>query len=65
MVWRAVREIEDSKNGFLQFEELENCFREFYPVELEGKSLAYFFREFGSDQDKNLINYRKMKESVI
>jgi Ca2+-binding EF-hand superfamily protein len=53
------------KSGFLQSEELENCFREFFPVDLDGKSMAYFFRDFGCEHDKDLVNYRKMKDTVI
>jgi Ca2+-binding EF-hand superfamily protein len=65
MVWKAVRDLDVDRNGFLQSEELEDCFREFFPVELDGKSLAYFFRDFGCDHDKNLVNYRKMKDTVL
>ena len=65
MVWRGVREVDCDKNGFLMAEELENCFREFYATELDGKSLSYYFREFGTDHDKSLVNYKKIKENVL
>lgn len=60
-VWKSVKELDIDKNGFLQANELESCFKEHFPSELEGKSLVYLFRKFSADHDKNMINYRKLK----
>lgn len=34
-------------------------------MELEGKSAIHFFRKFGTDHDKDLVNYKKIKESIL
>lgn len=60
-VWRSVKESDIDKNGFMNSNELEACFKEHFPVEFEGKSLVYFFRKFSAPHDKNMINYRKLK----
>jgi Ca2+-binding EF-hand superfamily protein len=60
-VWRSVKEFDIDKNGFMQCSELEDCFREHFPAELEGKSLVYLFRKFSASHDKHMINYRKLK----
>ena len=64
-VWRAVKGLDIDKNGFLQINELEDCFRDYFPLELEGKSAIHFFRKFGTDHDKDLVNYRKIKASIL
>ena len=64
-VWRAIKDLDDDKNGFLSVEELELCFREQFPVALDGKSLVYYFRRWSTDHDKDLVNYRTIKESLI
>jgi hypothetical protein len=35
--------------GILKVEELEECFKEFFPVEMEGKSLHEFLSSFVTD----------------
>jgi hypothetical protein len=60
-VWRSVKEFDIDKNGFLFSSELESCFKEHFPAEMESKSLVFMFRKYSSEQDKNLINYRKLK----
>jgi len=49
----------------LQIGELEDCFRDFFPLDFEGKSAIYFFRKFGTDHDKDLVNYRKIRENIL
>jgi len=63
-VWKSVKENDIDKNGFMLCSELEDCFREQWPVEFEGKSLVYYFRKFSTDHDKNLINYRAIKNQI-
>jgi len=41
--------------------ELEDCFKEQWPAEFEGKSLVYYFRKYSTEHDKNMINYRQIK----
>ena len=57
-VWRGIKDIDNDKNGFLKVDELELCFREQFPVALNGKSLCYFFRRWSTDHDKDMVNYR-------
>ena len=63
-VWKSVKDYDIDKNGFIQCSELEHCFKEQWPVELEGKSLVYYFRQFASHHDKNLVNYRGVKKQI-
>ena len=63
-VWRSVKEFDIDKNGFLQCGELESCFKEHFPAEMEGKSLVFMLRKYSTEQDKNLINYRKLKSQL-
>lgn len=64
-VWRAIKDVDDDSNGFLSVEELEGCFKENLSVELDGKSLVYFFRRFSTDHDRELINYRLVKSMLM
>lgn len=50
-IWRSIRSLDLDKNGFLSIEELENCFRDIFPVEYEGKSAVHYFRKYGTDHD--------------
>jgi len=34
-------------------------------VALDGKSLVYFFRRWSTDHDKDMVNYRLIKETII
>lgn len=61
-IWKSIKKIDKDSNGFVTVEELEEIFKEWFPIELEGKSLYYYFRKFGSIQNKNLINYKKIKD---
>ena len=64
-VWRSIKDIDNDKNGFLAVDELELCFREQFPVALDGKSLVYFFRRWSTDHDKDMVNYRQIKETIL
>lgn len=64
-VWRSIKDVDDDKNGFLQVEELEACFIEHFAPELNGKSLVYFFRRWSTDHDKDMVNYRLIKEAIM
>lgn len=61
LVWKSVKESDIDKNGFLMCSELEDCFKEQWPAEFEGKSLVYYFRKYSTEHDKNMINYRQIK----
>ena len=65
LVWRAIKAVDLDKNGFLQIDELESCFRDIFPYDLNGKSSVHYFRQFGTDHDKSLVNYRKIKEDIL
>lgn len=47
-IWKSIKKIDKDSNGFVTIDELEEIFREWFPVELEGKSAYYYFRKFGS-----------------
>lgn len=64
-VWRSIKEVDDDKNGFLLTEELEACFVEHFAPELLGRSLIYFFRRWSTDHDKDLVNYRLIKDAIM
>ena len=64
-VWRAIKDIDNDKNGFLQIDELDLCFREQFPMALLGKSLVHYFRQWSTDHDKDTVNYRQIKESIL
>ena len=43
-VWRSIKDNDVDSNGFLSVDELDNCFREHFAPELDGKSIVYFLR---------------------
>ena len=63
-VWRSVKKIDKDRNGYVTIEELDEIFREWFPLEMEGKTLQRWFRQWASVQNRNLINYREIKEQV-
>jgi len=63
-IWRSIKKIDKDSNGFVTVEELEEIFREWFPIELEGKTCYHYFKKFGSVQNRNLINYKKIKDSI-
>lgn len=63
-IWRSIRKIDKDSNGFVTIEELEEIFREWFPVELEGKTPYSYFRKFSAVSNKNLINYKPIKEKI-
>jgi len=48
-VWKAIRQsLDRDSNGFILTNELEDLFKEFFPVELEGKSMKNWFSIYAS-----------------
>ena len=45
-IWKSVKQIDKDSNGFVTIEELENIFKEYFPVDLEGKSLLTYFKRY-------------------
>ena len=64
-VWKSIKELDFEMNGFLLVGELDECFREHFAPALVGKSLVYFFRRWSTDHDKDLVNYRYVKETIL
>ena len=60
-VWKAISDLDIDKSGLLEINELESCFKDQFPYDLNGKSLVHFSREFGCQHDQNLVNYRALK----
>lgn len=63
-IWKSIKKIDKDSNGYVTIDELDEIFKEWFPVELEGKTLNRYFRKFGSIQNKNLINYKKIKAEI-
>jgi hypothetical protein len=63
-IWKSIKQIDKDSNGFVTSNELEEIFREWFPVELDGKTLSAYFRNFKSIQNKQLINYKLIKEKI-
>ena len=58
-IWKSIKKIDKDSNGYVTLEELDEIFREWYPLELEGKTLNRYFRQkYCSMSNKNLINYK-------
>ena len=61
-IWKSIKKIDKDSNGYVTNDELDEIFREWFPLELDGKSLIRFFRtHYGSIANKNLINYKQLK----
>jgi len=63
-IWRSIKKIDKDSNGFVTVDELEEIFKEWFPIELEGKTCYHYFKKFGSVQNRALINYKKIKDSI-
>ena len=48
-IWKSIKKIDRDHNGYVLIEELEEIFREHFPVELDGKSLVKFFKKYSSN----------------
>jgi len=61
-IWKSIKKIDKDSNGYVTVEELDEIFREWFPLELEGKTVTRFFRtRYGSVANRNLINYKQLK----
>lgn len=47
-IWKSIKQIDKDSNGFVTSAELEEIFREWFPVELDGKTLSAYFKNFKS-----------------
>ena len=64
-IWRNVRQQYDfDKNGFVSVDELTELFYQYFPAQLEGKTMARYFKEFISFYDNTLINYKSVREEI-
>ena len=63
-IWKSIKTLDKDSNGYLTREELDEVFREWFPIELEGKTLLSWFRRYGSIQNRNLINYKQIKQEI-
>jgi hypothetical protein len=45
-IWKSVKNIDKDSNGFVTADELDEIFREWFPFELEGKSLRMFLKKY-------------------
>ncbi len=43
-IWKSIKKIDKDSNGYVTLEELDEIFREWFPLELEGKTINRFFR---------------------
>jgi len=64
-IWKSVKKIDKDSNGYVTLEELDEIFREWFPIELDKKTLNRYFRsKYGSIQNRNLINYKQLKLDI-
>lgn len=56
---KQIKKCDIDSNGYLTSSELNTVFWQVYP-KLEGRSMFKIFRSFGSIQNKNLIEYKKL-----
>lgn len=63
-IWKSIKTIDKDSNGYVTIDELEEIFREQFPMELDKRSLYHYFKKFCSVQNKNLINYKQIKEHI-
>jgi hypothetical protein len=47
-IWKAVKKIDKDSNGFVGQEELEELFREQFPLEMDGKTISLFLKKYRS-----------------
>jgi len=45
-------------------DELSELFYQYFPAQLEGKTMARYFKSFLSTYDKTLINYKSVREEI-
>jgi hypothetical protein len=65
-IFKSIKKIDKDSNGFVSIEELDEIFREWYPLEMEGKTLNRYLKKiYGSVSNKNLINYKQIKSEVL
>ena len=58
-IFKSIKKIDKDSNGFVTIEELDEIFREWYPLETEGKTMnRYLKKVYGSVSNRNLINYK-------
>lgn len=48
--------------GILKLEELEECFKEFFPLEMEEKSMHEYLNSFVTDSANQIINFKEVKK---
>lgn len=64
-IWRNVRQQYDfDKNGFVSVDELTDLFFQYFPAQLEGKTMSHYCKDFISFYDNTLINYKNVREEI-
>ena len=63
-VWREVKKLDVDRNGFLEMGDLEQVFRDYFPDKLIGYSFYTLFKSHESTYDRNLVNYKLLKDSI-
>ena len=65
-IFKSIKKIDKDSNGFVTIEELDEIFREWYPLETEGKTMnRYLKKVYGSVSNRNLINYKQLKSDML
>ena len=64
-IFKSIKKIDKDSNGHVTIEELDEIFREQYPLETEGKTMnRYLKKAYGSVSNRNLINYKQLKIDI-
>jgi hypothetical protein len=64
-IWKSIKKIDKDSNGYVTIEELDEIIREWFPLEMESKTMNRWLRgEYGSVANKHLINYKQLKNDI-
>ena len=63
-MWKAIIKSDTDRSGFQAKEEIDQAFKEFFPVELKKVSFHLYYKRFESGFDENVINYKQLKDEV-
>lgn len=63
-IWKSIKRIDRDQNGFVTAVELESIFKEYFPLELDKKTIYNFLKRYRSVNNKTLINYKLIKDEI-
>ena len=64
-VIKTIRSIDRDNNGYVTVTELDDILKVLYPRDFTGKDLSKFIKHFRSIQNKILVDYKHMKDTIV